>query len=173
VAKTARAHAMLSAQFKEHSIHRIYIALVRGNPSEDHGIIDAPLGRHTKDRKKISTTTRKARRAVTRWRVMERLPFMTLLEIAPETGRTHQIRVHLTSRGLPVAGDAVYGIVLKKVGSIPAEMRKVLQILHRQALHAAVLGFQHPAESRYVEFSSPLPHDMVNALELLRARAPQ
>ncbi len=152
VAKTARAHVSLSAQFKEHSIHRIYMALVRGNPSEDQGIIDAELGRHAKDRKRISTATRKGRRAVTRWRVLERLPGMALLEIAPETGRTHQIRVHLAFRGLPVAGDPVYGKARKKAGNVAPEVRKVSERLHRQALHAAVLGFAHPADSRYVEF---------------------
>lgn len=171
VAKTARAHASLSAQFKEHSIHRIYLALVRGNPTEDEGVIDAALGRHTKDRKKISTATRKGRRAVTRWRVIERLSGMALLEVAPETGRTHQIRVHLASRGMPVTGDAVYGTTRKKTGNVPGEVRKALQSLQRQALHAAVLGFLHPADSRYIEFSSPLPDDMVQALELLRERA--
>ncbi len=171
VAKTARAHALLSAQFKEHSIHRIYMALVRGIPSEDQGIIDAELGRHPKDRKKISTATRKGRRAVTRWRVLERLPGMALLEIAPETGRTHQIRVHLAFRGLPVVGDPVYGKARKKGGKVPPEVRKVSACLHRQALHAAVLGFTHPAELQYVEFSSPLPEDMAAALEMLRACA--
>ena len=173
VAKTGLAHAALSAQFKKHSIHRVYLALVRGNPSEDEGVIDAPLGRHTKDRKKISTTTRKARRAVTRWRVIERLPSMALMEIAPETGRTHQIRVHLASRGLPVAGDEVYGATRKKTSNVPPEARKALQSLQRQALHAHVLGFTHPTKACYVEFSSPLPHDMVKALDLLRATAPQ
>jgi 23S rRNA pseudouridine1911/1915/1917 synthase len=168
VAKTAHAHAVLSGQFKEHSIHRIYMALVRGNPSEDQGIIDAELGRHAKDRKKISTATRKGRRAVTRWKVIERLPGMALLEITPETGRTHQIRVHLASRGLPVAGDEVYGKARKNTANVAPEVRKLSECLHRQALHAAVLGFAHPADSRYVEFSSPLPQDMTQALAICR-----
>jgi 23S rRNA pseudouridine1911/1915/1917 synthase len=171
VAKTARAYVALSAQFKEHSVHRIYIALVRGNPSEEDGIIDAELGRHSKDRKRISTVTRKGRRAITRWRVLERLSGMALLEITPETGRTHQIRVHLASRGFPVVGDAVYGKARKKGVIVAPEMRRIREFLHRQALHAGVLGFAHPADSRYVEFSSPLPHDMVHALAICRNRA--
>jgi 23S rRNA pseudouridine1911/1915/1917 synthase len=161
LAKSARAHASLSVQFKEHSVHRIYLALVRGNPGDDAGIIDAPLGRHHKDRKRISTATSKGRRAVTRWRVLQRLGELTLLEIAPETGRTHQIRVHLASVGLPVAGDPVYGKLRKKGGIKNVKILEPLKELKRQALHAAVLGFAHPKDGKYVEFSSPLPEDIL------------
>jgi 23S rRNA pseudouridine1911/1915/1917 synthase len=166
-AKAASAHAALSAQFKAHSIHRMYLALVRGNPGVESGIVDAALGRHIKDRKRISTRTGKARHAVTRWVVKERFDGLTLLEVYPETGRTHQIRVHLAYIGLPVAGDPVYGKRRGKGGSADSRVRKALGILKRQALHAAVLGIVHPRSQKYVEFSSPMPADMAAAIRIL------
>ncbi len=164
-AKTASAHAALSAQFKAHSIHRMYLALVRGNPGEESGIVDAPIGRHIKDRKRISTKTAKSRHAVTRWTVRERFGGLTLLEVYPETGRTHQIRVHLAFIGLPVTGDPVYGKLRGKGGVADPKLRKALEVLKRQALHAAVLGFIHPRSLKHVQFSSPLPEDMAGAIE--------
>jgi 23S rRNA pseudouridine1911/1915/1917 synthase len=166
LAKTASAHAELSAQFKAHSIHRMYLALVRGNPGSETGIVDAPLGRHVKERKRISTKTGKARRAVTRWSVKERFGGLTLLEVYPETGRTHQIRVHLAFVGLPVAGDPVYGKMRGKSWVTDPRLRKALEVLKRQALHAAVLGFTHPRSLKYVEFSSPMPADMAEAIKI-------
>ncbi len=173
LAKSARAHASLSAQFKEHSVHRIYLALVRGNPGDDSGVVDAAIGRHQKDRKRISTATGKGRRAVTRWRVLQRLGELTLLEITPETGRTHQIRVHLASVGLPVAGDRVYGKLRKKGGIKDAKILDPLKRLNRQALHAAELGFTHPKDGHYVEFSSPLPADIQVLLPLRNRKMPR
>jgi 23S rRNA pseudouridine1911/1915/1917 synthase len=166
LAKTASAHAALSAQFKAHSIHRVYLALVRGNPGEESGIVDAPIGRHVKERKRISTRTGKARRAVTRWAIKERFGGLTLLEVYPETGRTHQIRVHLAFVGLPVAGDPVYGKMRRKGGVDDPRLREALEVLKRQALHAAVLGFTHPRSSEYVEFSSPMPADMAEVVKI-------
>jgi 23S rRNA pseudouridine1911/1915/1917 synthase len=168
-AKTVLAHASLSTQFREHSIHRVYLALVRGNPGEDHGRIDAGLGRHTKDRKRISTSTAKARRAVTEWRVQQRFDDLALLQVFPETGRTHQIRVHLASVGLPVLGDQMYGRTRKQSTTTDPVLRKSLQILKRQALHAAVLGFVHPRSSQKMEFSSPMPSDMAEVVKLAAA----
>ncbi len=168
-AKTASAHEALSAQFKAHSIHRMYLALVRGNPGEETGTVDAAIGRHVKDRKRISTKTSKARHAVTKWAVKERFGGLTLLEVYPETGRTHQIRVHLAYVGLPVAGDPVYGKIRGKGRIADPRLRKAMEVLTRQALHAAVLGFTHPKSLEYVEFSSPIPADMAEAIQICSA----
>lgn len=173
VARTSVAHAVLTAQFREHSVHRIYLALVRGNPGPESGVIDAALGRHPVDRKRISTATRSGRHAVTRWRVLERFGGLTLLEITPETGRTHQIRVHLASAGLPVAGDPVYGKARATARGTDQRTREALTALTRQALHAAVLGFVHPASSEYVEFSSPLPEDFAQAVRMAGIHGPR
>jgi len=173
VAKTALAHAALSALFKEHAIHRVYLALVRGNPGADEGVISLPLGRHIRDRKRISTSTMKPRPAVTRWRVLRRYGRLTFLEVLPGTGRTHQIRVHLASSGLPVAGDPVYG---RQRGKIPAGDRLVsraLTMLKRQALHASVLGFRHPTTLAYVEFSAPLAPDMALVMSMCEEAGPR
>ncbi|MFH0823142.1 MAG: RluA family pseudouridine synthase [Pseudomonadota bacterium] len=161
-AKTHLAHERLSAMFKAHDVHRVYMAIVRGNPGKDDGIVDAALGRHPHDRKRISVVTSKPRHAVTRWKVLTRLGELSLLEVTPQTGRTHQIRVHLASIGLPVAGDAVYGRARKKKSASPL---RVLGGLSRQALHAAVLGFRHPISEEYLEFRSPLPPDMTAVIE--------
>ncbi|HMK37190.1 MAG TPA: RluA family pseudouridine synthase, partial [Desulfomonilaceae bacterium] len=169
LAKSSRAYESLARQFQEHSVHRVYLALVRAEPRNDEGMVDAPLGRHSKDRKRMSTRTSKPRRAVTRWRVIERLQGITLLEITPETGRTHQIRVHLASVGMPVAGDQVYGKMRDKGVLFNPERGRALATLKRQALHAAVLGFSHPGSSRYVEFSSPIPKDMGKLVEAFRS----
>ncbi|MEW6348012.1 MAG: RluA family pseudouridine synthase [Thermodesulfobacteriota bacterium] len=167
-AKTRQAHERLSAGFRNHSTDRTYVALVRGVPVRDEGIVDVPIGRHPKDRKRISTSTDKARLATTRWRVQERFEETSVLVITPLTGRTHQIRVHLAYAGLPVLGDQVYGRVRK--GSRPQTpcTRVALNLMTRQALHAQSLGFTHPRDGRHVEFSSPLPEDMALVLRLLR-----
>jgi 23S rRNA pseudouridine1911/1915/1917 synthase len=167
MAKTEAAHAALSAQFKEHSIHRIYLALVRAAPGKESGIIDAAIGRHPKDRKRISTRADKTRHAVTNWKVVERFGHITLLEIAPETGRTHQIRVHLASIGLPVAGDQVYGRVRKDYPPRDSCERIAIKGLARQALHAHVLGLEHPSLG-YMEFVSELPDDMAEVIKRCR-----
>ena len=166
LAKTLLVYESLCLQFREHSIQRMYMALVRGNPGQDRGIVDAPLGRHAKDRKRISTSTVKARRAVTRWTVSRRFRIVTLLEVRPETGRTHQIRVHLASVGLPVLGDPVYGRIHKQQRSIDQTLKKCVAIMKRQALHAATLGFQHPVTGQYVNFCSPIPSDMAEVIRV-------
>jgi 23S rRNA pseudouridine1911/1915/1917 synthase len=154
-AKNDAAHRHLAAQFKRHSVDREYRALVRGAPGEDAGSIVAPIGRHPTDRKKFSTRTRSGREAVTHWRVERRMGALSLLRVRLETGRTHQIRVHLASVGLPVAGDPVYGggrSVTRELG------------LQRQALHAARLGFEHPRSGERLAFDSPLPADLARVI---------
>lgn len=169
VAKRDKAYGALSTAFKEHSIHRVYLALVRGEPSIDEGVVDRPLGRHAKDRKRISTTTTKPRPAITRWKALQKLGGITLMEVAPKTGRTHQIRVHLAAIGLPVAGDPVYGRLRKKTTVRDAALRRGLESLKRQALHAAVLGFTHPRSGEYLEFSAPMPEDMAAVVSMMRS----
>ena len=159
VAKHDRAHRELAAQWKAHSIDREYLAFVRGVPRGESGTVDAPIGRHPTDRKRMSTRARVARGAVTHWRVEERLSGATLLRVRLETGRTHQIRVHMASIALPLLGDPVYG----GGRALPASCG-----LARQALHATLLGFTHPISGARVRFESPLPADLRALLEALR-----
>ncbi len=151
VAKRDAAHAALAEQFRVHSVERVYRALVRGAPGADAGRIDRPIGRHPRDRKRMSVRARNAREARTAWRVLQRFAASarSWLEIRPETGRTHQIRVHLAAAGLPIVGDTVYG---RARGS---ERR-----LGRPALHAAVLGFTHPRSGEPMRFEAPLPPEL-------------
>lgn len=160
-AKTDEAHHALSEQFRDHSIERVYHAFVRGLPRADEGRVARPIGRHPRERKRMSVATRHGRPAQTAWRVVHRFPksAVTRLEIRPETGRTHQIRVHLASVGLPVLGDPVYG------RSRRASRRPdPAAALERPALHAAVLGFTHPVSGDRLRFEAPLPEDLT-ALE--------
>ncbi|MGG3282793.1 RluA family pseudouridine synthase [Paenibacillus solani] len=156
-AKNDKAHASLAAQLKEHSVNRRYLALVHGNISHDQGTIDAPIGRDPHDRKLYTVTDRNSKRAVTHFTVVERFGDYSLLELKLETGRTHQIRVHMKYIGYPLVGDPVYG----KSKGIK---------LNGQALHAAVLGFVHPSSGEYMEFLAPMPDDMEELLSILRGR---
>jgi 23S rRNA pseudouridine1911/1915/1917 synthase len=162
-AKNDAAHQALSEQFRDHSIERRYLALVRGRPGVESGRVDAPIGRHPRDRKRMSTATRSGRDAHTVWQVVERFARSdrALLEIRPETGRTHQIRVHLASIGLPIVGDAVYG----RGGGSTRE-----RALGRPALHAASLAFTHPRSGRRLCFEAPLPPDLQDLVGWLRER---
>ncbi len=156
-AKNDAAHASLSEQLKEHSVTRKYIALVHGNVPHDRGTIDAPIGRDERDRKMFTVTEKNSRHAVTHFSVIERLDDYSLLELQLETGRTHQIRVHMKYIGHPLAGDPMYG-------------RSKTVDLNGQALHAAVLGFKHPRTGEYLEFQAPIPADMEHVLHSLRQR---
>ena len=152
IAKTDAAHRDLSRQFRAHTVHRVYLALVAGVVRRG-GVIDLAVGRDTRDRRRVSGRSAAPRRAVTEFRVAERLGSdATLVEARPRTGRMHQIRVHLVSIGHPVLGDTAYGLA-------PPD-----PTLARPMLHAAVLGFVHPATGDYTEYRAPLPADMESAM---------
>ncbi len=155
VAKNDFAHLDLSRQIKDHQVTKKYITLVQGNMKDDSGIIDAPIGRSLKNRKKMAVTEGKSREAITHFKVLKRFSGYTLVEATLRTGRTHQIRVHLAFIGYPIVGDQLYG-----------RRRQGLNI-HRQALHSYVLGFVHPASKKYMEFSAPLPKDMQELIDYL------
>ena len=163
VAKNDVAHRGLARQFCDHSVERVYRALVRGLPGEDAGRVDAPIGRHARDRKRMSVRAPVARAAHTAWRVTHRFAASdrSWLEVRPETGRTHQIRVHLASVGLPLVGDPVYG----RKGRTPPE-----SALGRPALHAESLGFTHPRSGARLRFAAPLPPDLAALLATLERR---
>lgn len=156
ICKNDRAHQILAEQLKEHSITRRYHAIVHGNIKEDSGTVDAPIGRHPADRKKMSTKSQHGRHAVTHYRVLERFGSYTYIECELETGRTHQIRVHMSSIGHPILGDDVYG---------PARCPFKLE---GQTLHAKTLGIVHPSTKEYMEFDAPLPQYFQNLLTMLR-----
>ena len=145
VCKNDKAHNFVAAQLKEHLITRRYRAIVHGVIKEDSGTVDAPIGRHPVDRKKMSVNHKNGRPAVTHYQVLQRFRQFTYIECCLETGRTHQIRVHMASIHHPLLGDKVYG------------PQKCPFLLQGQTLHAGVLGFVHPRTGEYMEFSAPLP----------------
>jgi 23S rRNA pseudouridine1911/1915/1917 synthase len=156
VAKTDVAHEGLAKQFAAHSIDRRYLAIVSGVPKASQGTIDAPLARSATSRKKIAIVEgKRGKRAVTHWKRLEVLKDAALVECRLETGRTHQVRVHMGSLGHPLLGDPVYGRSGKSHGKLLKEVG-----FHRQALHAAELGFIHPVTKIRLSFSSPMPPDM-------------
>jgi 23S rRNA pseudouridine1911/1915/1917 synthase len=161
VAKHDASLAHLAAQFKKHSTLRIYRALVRGAPAAPGGRVEGAIGRHPRDRKRMSLATTRGRAATTGWSVLRRFSRSgyALLEIHPETGRTHQIRVHLASVGLPILGDPVYG-----------RAREPGLVLDRPALHAAVLGFTHPGTGERLRFEAADPPDFAGALAYFEQR---
>lgn len=166
VAKTDKSHQFLSKQFKEHSMKRRYLALVWGMVKNDEGTIDLPIGRHVSERKKMSVRTSRGRRAVTHYKVIKRFDNFTLIEATLETGRTHQIRVHLSAIHHPVAGDPVYGKKNMPSGLSP-KLTILLKNLKRQALHAQTLGIIHPETKKYMEFTASLPEDIMSIITVL------
>lgn len=156
VAKNDFAHQKLAAQIKAHTFTRMYEAVVYGNLKGDDGTVDAPIGRHPTDRKRMAVTEKNSRNAVTHYHVIQRYPGFTHVQLKLGTGRTHQIRVHMAYIGHPVAGDAVYG------------PKKVITALHGQCLHARVIGFDHPRDGRYIEITSELPSYFTNYLDQLK-----
>lgn len=157
VAKNNEAHLSLAEQIKEHSVNRYYIALLHGVIKEDEGTINAPIGRHKVDRKKMAIV-QGGRTAITHFTVLERFKNYTLIRAKLETGRTHQIRVHMSSIGHAVVGDPVYG----------PKMTGIKTKLNGQLLHAQLLGFIHPKTKQYVEFSADLPEYFSKVLDILR-----
>lgn len=153
--KNDYAHNLIAAQLKAHSITRRYYALICGNLKDDEGIVEAPIGRHPTDRKRMAVNYAHGKPAVTHYKVMERFGKYTWIECRLETGRTHQIRVHMASIGHPLLGDGTYG----------GETRNSL---YGQCLHAYVLGFIHPRAKTYMEFSAPLPEYFEKLLKTLR-----
>ena len=156
VAKNDFAHQSLAAQLKDHSLARTYECIVVGGIREDSGTIDAPIGRHPTDRKKMAVIEKNSRDAVTHWQVLERFSGYTRLECRLETGRTHQIRVHLAWRNHPILGDTVYGHKKPEMG------------LDSQCLHARELTFRHPRTGEEITVSCPLPDYFETVLEKLR-----
>ncbi|MCY8672944.1 RluA family pseudouridine synthase [Bacillus haynesii] len=155
VAKNDMAHESLVNQLVNKTVTRKYTALVHGVIPHDHGTIDAPIGRDKKDRQSMTVTRENGKHAVTHFEVIERFDDFTVVECQLETGRTHQIRVHMKYIGFPLAGDPKYG------------PKKTLDF-NGQVLHAGVLGFDHPRTGEYVEFEAPLPDDMKNLLDKIR-----
>lgn len=156
ICKNDIAHQHLAEQLKIHSITRKYRAIVHGNIKEDCGTIEGDIGRHPIDRKKMAINPKNGKPAITHYKVLERFGKYTYIECQLETGRTHQIRVHMSSKGHPLLGDQMYG---------PAKCPFSLQ---GQCLHAMVLGFEHPTKGEYVEFEAPLPEYFMQLLQNLR-----
>lgn len=178
VAKNDEAQLNLASQFYEHSIDRRYTAIVWGNIKEDEGTVDTNIMRDPNDRLryKVTDDSEKGKHAVTHYKVLERFGYVTLVECRLETGRTHQIRVHMSSLGHPLFNDERYGGSEIRKGTIYAKYRQFIQncfdICPRQALHARTLGFIHPTTRKWVQFESSIPEDMTKLLEKWRNYAP-
>lgn len=156
ICKNDFSHQAIAAQLKEHSLNRSYRAIVHGVLTEDEGTVKAPIGRDERDRKRMAVNEKNGKEAVTHYRVLQRFREYTYIECRLETGRTHQIRVHMTSIGHPLLGDEVYG------------QRKSSFHLEGQTLHAYTLGFIHPATGEYMEVEAPLPAYFTHLLEILQ-----
>lgn len=156
ICKDDRTHQDLAEQLKEHTIHRIYHAVVLGNIREETGSVNAPIGRHPTDRKRMSIHSKSGRHAVTHYRVLERFGKYTYVQCQLETGRTHQIRVHMASISHPLLGDPLYNRNDQNPFHLPG-----------QALHACVLGFRHPHSGEYLEVSAPFPESFTKLLDTL------
>lgn len=168
VAKDDEAFHQLTKQFKNRTVEKIYLAIVYGRFGQDEGLIDSAIGRHPSERKRMSTHTKKGRRAITRWKRVEEFDSCTFLEIFPQTGRTHQIRVHLSSIGHPLLGDPLYGRKGRPGAIHDPVLKECVKKMNRQALHSQQLEFTHPRTGGRVQFVSPIPQDMKDLLSFLR-----
>lgn len=174
VARDDKAHRHLSKQFHDRTVKKTYLALVERGPKEDEGLIDEPIGRHPRDRKRMAVVAG-GRPARTRWRVLERFgDLAALVELHPETGRTHQLRVHMKHVHAPLLADATYGrsgtFTLGDAGAHVPPLDPRERLLERHALHAARLVLTHPVSGRRLTFEAPLPPDLQRALDALRGR---
>ena len=169
VTKNDQSHQHLSAQFKDHSIKRRYLALIHGCPNGNSGIIDQPIGRHPTQRKKMSGKARNSKRAVTHWKTLKQYNVnrLSLIQLQLETGRTHQIRVHFAEINCPLIGDPLYGNRSRTIAIKDMKLRKLIDQLPGQALHAQTLGFIHPRSGKYLEFSSEIPDTLQNIITYL------
>lgn len=159
VAKNDTAHLDLAQQIKEHSFHRAYQAVAYGNFKDDSGTVHQPIGRSPKDRKKMAVTDKNSKDAITHYEVLKRYGNFTHIRCVLETGRTHQIRVHMSYIGHPLAGDSVYG------------PKKIITSLNGQCLHAGEIGFVHPRTKEYIEFKSPLPDYFIKFINTLENKS--
>ena len=166
VAKDNHSHEKLAVQFSKHSIKRKYKALVWGIPETDNGIIDQPIARHPIYRKKFSIRS-DGKPAITHWKAIQSFHHLSLLECRLETGRTHQIRVHLSSIGHALLGDPIYGRFRNYAKKYPEQVKSALRRFSGQALHAQILGFKHPHHGKWLEFEAPMPVDMQSIIYIL------
>ena len=160
VCKNDEAHVDIAQQIKEHSVNRIYVGIVCGNVKDDEGTIEGPIGRHPIERKKMAINEKNGKPAITHYKVLERFGNYTYMQFKLETGRTHQIRVHMASIGHPLLGDALY-----------SSNRSTFKNLQGQTLHAQTIGFIHPKTGEYMEFSSPLPEYFKKLLSILQSKS--
>lgn len=169
VAKNDSAHNFLSSQFKDSKVSKKYIALVHGIPKNSEGTIDLPISRHPIKRKEMAVSSAKGKNALTKWKIQETLGNkFTLLSVTIRTGRTHQIRVHMSHMGHPVVGDPVYGFKSAWWRKNTSYSREIPDSIKRQMLHSEYLGFLHPDTKEYVEFRSPVPQDMNRVIEKIK-----
>lgn len=167
--KNDQSHQHLAAQFKDHSIVRRYLALVHGVPDKQSGTIDLPIGRHPTQRKKMSGKARTGKRAVTHWKILKQynVSRLSLIELQLETGRTHQIRVHFAEINCPLAADPLYGSRSRTIAIKDMKLRQLIDRLPGQALHARKLGFIHPTNGKYLEFTSEMPETLASIISHL------
>lgn len=167
-AKNDIAHRGLAKQFEDHSIKRLYWAIVYGSPEQENGKISGIIGRHPTDRVRLSGKATSGKHAVTNWRLLERFGCASLVQLRLETGRTHQIRVQMTEAGMPLLGDPLYPDGGRFNNIRDSRLKSMINSLGRQALHAKILGFIHPVTSEWLEFASEPPEDFSHILEYLR-----
>jgi 23S rRNA pseudouridine1911/1915/1917 synthase len=166
VAKNSLAHRLLSLQFKSRQIRKEYIALVHGTPAPPAGTMNMPIGRDPHNRKKMSLRAHHKRSAITHYSVKESFGFVSLLEVQIETGRTHQIRVHLAHKGHPIVGDTLYGG--NRIPSLPGLIMHAAKTMQRPFLHSSQIIFNHPSSGKNLSFHAPLPQELQDFLESVR-----